>query len=71
MPDAETWAREHVHVKWTPVGRTSSRYVARIEVDGLVFEGRSEGESRKRGQERRAIDEAVAAYLDYIERSAP
>ena len=68
--DREAWAREHATVLWTPVGRSASRYLEQIKVDGLVFEGRAEDETRRsRSNEQRAVEDAIAAYLDFVERS--
>jgi len=67
--DPEGWAREHVHVTATPHGRTALRYLAQIRASGLVFEGRADGDvSPGHAAEKRAIDEAVAAYLDFVVR---
>jgi hypothetical protein len=66
----EAWAREHVQVTATPFGRSAFRYLAQIKADGLVFEGRTEGEAgHARAHEQRAIDEAVAAYVEFVTRA--
>ena len=72
IEDPEAWAREHVHLIFRKVGHTGVGYTAQVKVDGLVFEGRAEGQTKQvRKIEARAVDEAVAAYLDFIERSKP
>ena len=67
--DPEAWAREQVHITGTPFGCSAYRYLAQIKADGLVFEGRTEGETKHgRALEQRAIDEAVTAYVEFVSR---
>jgi hypothetical protein len=58
----DAWAREHVHVGFSSVGRTAGTWRAQIKADGLLFEGRATGEAKHaRKLEARAVDEAGVA----------
>ena len=67
--DNEAWARENVHLNSAEhTGKYSLTWVARLNVDGMLFEQRVRGDGRKRESLRqRATDAVVSDYLDYLD----
>jgi hypothetical protein len=73
-PDSEAWARENIHWSHKGQGHRGWVSIAQIRVDGLVFEGRASGPGKPDqahfpSLDKRAEDEAVRSYLDFISRA--
>ena len=67
--ESEAWARDNVQLSSAEhTGKYSLTWVARLDVDGLVFERRARGDGRKRDSLRqRAADAVVSDYLDHLD----
>ena len=67
--DSEAWARANVQLSSTAhTGKSSITWIARLDVEGLVFEQRARGEVRQRDSLRqRAADAVVSDYLGYLD----
>ena len=71
--DPEAWARQNIHWLHKGQGKEAWVAIAQIRVDGLTFEGRADAPGSAGGigfdaLKRRAEDEAVSGYLDFVPR---
>lgn len=72
LADAEAWAKDHVHFVFGPTsGKRGVTWIAQIHRNGLLFERRASGQvGRRESLRRRAANEVVRDYLEWVRRQA-
>jgi len=71
LEDPEAWAREHVRLDAAQVtGKYAITWIARLDVEGLIFEHRERGDFRKRRALRqRATEAVITEFLEWLGRT--